>query len=819
MNYKSTLVMLVLVAALGALFFFGPKGSVEPVVENPQTPGGVDAAANTKPVLDSAAWNLEKIGGVNFHTLRQEMEAEREGEDWVLRKPVRWRMNEHDIPNLINVATGVRYFEKLKDGANLKDLKLDPALATVTLKPKAGGEAVVLEVGRLGVAGAGYLKIAGKPEVYVVSDALHKLVLERNATDWRSQSLAGVPGPERADLVTLVSGGESFKFQRVDGKWVLEGEKGGRLDQDTVNSLVFGVGRAYASKFIEDKPADLARYGLDKPRAVVRLRAPVDVPAQKAGAASQPAAGQPAATQPAQAAQMVGTLSIGSPVDLAAGAYYAMWSTDEYPSTVVFTLSKMSAETFMRGVETYRERRLVNLKHADIMKVESAFNPEGEKTDADAAKENAYKLKLEKDVWQFDDGKSGPGVLDLSGLVEAGKGIVGGGLSPMPDTPAVNALLDKLTRARATGFEGVDYVLTQRSQPDVNLGVIQVSGLGGLETEKLTFYHHDPEHWKVRHNDDSVYQIVAKKDLTGVSITRKQLLDRGLINVIPTQVVKLEIDRTLSAYPAKYVITRVEEEGGKGPQKWVFEDGSAADAAAVSRVLDLVAPLRAVNRDGKVSPKPGSVIRFAVTSKEGQRFEYGVAAGGKDGDTVLFPGNVPAPGTTALPTAPRALMAAMESEVRSRTMLPVSADQLAMVTVNPGTDLITINQGNKGSYRNPDGKVLDPSKVGPMFDALGGLRCERIVEAPKSGLPGEAVRDLVVQTRDGAKWTLKLYRAQGLGNVGVLTGPSGVEGKTSEAKVFTLSEDTMQRLLAEVVAKVRRATEEEEQHNWNNTGE
>ncbi len=790
MNYKSTLVLLILVAALGAYFFLSPQKPDAPVDDTPSAGGDRDKGGT--PVLDFSAWNVEKIDGVGFNTSRQTMLARREGEDWVLTEPVRWRMNEHDIPNLINITGNVRYFEKLKDGANLQDLKLDPPLATVTLYPKSGKEPLALEVGRMGVAGAGYLKIKGKPEVYVVEDSLHKLVLDREATDWRSQSLAGVPGPERADLVDVVIGPEGFKFQRVNGRWVLEGEKGGRVDQDTVNALVFGMGRAYAAKFVEDKPADLKRYGLDKPRAVVSLRAPLDPQATAKGATTQPAS-------------VVGTLRIGAPTDLSASGYYAMWSTSNHPSTVVFTLGKVTAETFMREVESYRERRLISTQHADITRVESAFNPQVEDSGGGDAKENEFKLKLEKDAWQFDDAKSG--VLNLSGLMEAGKGIVGGGVSPLPDTPAVNALLDRLTRARATGFVNA----SDPSLPNVGpVGTIQISGLGGLETEKLTFYPHDPEHWRVRHNDDTVDQIVAKKDVTGISITRKQLLDRGLINVVPNQVVKLEIDRTQSAYPARYSITRVEGTG-KGPQQWVFEDGQPADAAAVSRVLDLVAPLRAINRDGKVSPKPAGVIRFAVTSQEGQRFEYGIAAGGKDGDTVLFPGSVPAPGTTSLPSAPRALMGALEAEVRSRTMLPVSADLLATVTINPATDLIIINQGGKGSYRNPDGKLLDPSKIGPMFDVLAGLRCERIIEAPDAAALGEPVRELTLQTRNGAKWTLKLYRVQGIGNVGVLTALAGSESKTIEAKVFTLSNDAMDRLMAQVVAKVRRANEEEQQ--------
>jgi hypothetical protein len=810
MNYKSTILLLVLVAVLGGYFLFSPEKTAAPVEDGPVA--GVEAGGVTgKPVLDGREWTLEKIDGVGFADGRQTMVAKREGEDWMLVEPVRWRMNEHDIPNLINVATGVKYFDKMTKGADLKDLRLEPAAVSLTLYPKDGKEPLVLEVGRLGVAGAGYLKIKGKPEVYVVEDSLHKLVLDRDVTDWRSQSLAGAPGPERADLLSVKTGTDGFKLARVKGKWVIDGEMGGRADQDAVNAFVFGLGRSYAAKFIADKPADLARYGLDKPQAVIQVSAPEE------GASTQPS--------DKATARKMGTLSIGSPSDLTSNHYYAMWSSTGNPSTVVFTLTKMEAEKYMRPVNTYRDRRLVSMPLSDIMRVEGAFSQVGKPITLTDEKEGGYALKLEKDVWVFDDGKAG--VVKAAGVILPGLGgALKVGVEVKPDTPTVNALLARLASARATGFEeGVDLKVSGREKP-AYVGSIELVGLGGINREMLLFYEQDPATWKVQRanmsgsgvNYEPMAMVVAKKELPGVTATKQHLLDRSIINVIPGQVASLEIDRAQSAYPGKYVLTRVssaktgEEPGDPAADKWVLADGSPAETGAVNRILELVAPLRASSRGGKMPEKAGgSVIRVTVVSKEGQRFEIGVTPGSGEGESVLFTGAVPAKDATMLPTGPKGLMAVLEGELRSRSMLPVSADQLATVTINPTTDLITINQGNKGSYRNPDGKVIDPTKIGPMFDVLGGLRAERILEAPKAGVEGELRREFAILTKDGSKWTLKLYTTPG-GNVGVLAGPvkADAAGKTGEMRVFKLSAAAMDRLMVDVILKVKRAPSEQE---------
>ncbi len=808
MNYKSTLVLLILVAALGVYFFATPEKPVPPV-EEPEA-GGPGATARPgsnagKPVLEGAEWNLQKIDGVGFSDGRQVMVARREGEDWMLKEPVRWRMNEHDIPNLINVATGVRYFDKMNRDANLKDLRLEPAAVTITLFPKEGKEPMVLEVGRMGVAGAGYLKIKGKPDVYVVEDSLHRLVLDRDATDWRSQSLAGAPGPERADTLSVKQQGGGFEIKRIGGRWTIVQPERSRADQDAVNAFVYGLGRAYAAKFIEDKPADLARYGLDKPQAVIQVSQP-----------GEP--GKDGAKEGGVAAK-AGTLSIGSATDLTSNHYYAMWSSLDNTSTVVFTLAKLEAEKYIRPVENYRDRRLVNLPLSDITRVKAAFGKDEKPMSLSDEAQGGYALRLDKDSWVFDDAKGvtagGPGLHLPSAMVAASDGKTEVELKP--DTLAVNTMLNRLVNAKATAFEKAE----ESAQSGKRIGVVELVGVGGLNKEALGFYEHDPESLKVLRMtadksgamvSEPVAMIVPRKELTGLMVTREQLLDRSLINVVPAQVVRLEIDRMQSAYPAKYVISRVTGEK-PGDEKWVFEDGSQAEVSAVSRILDLTAPLRASGRNGKVSDKPGSVIRFALVSKEGQRFEYGVTPGAGEGEAVLFTGTVPGKDAKALPTAPRGLIAALEGEVRSRSMLPVSADQIATVTINPTTDLITLNQGNKGSYRNPDGKLIDPTKVGPMFDTLAGLRAERILETPKEGVEGELKREFVIQTRDGAKWTLKVYLSRTIGVVGVLSGPVRADsaGKTGEMKVFKLSQPSMDRLSADVIAKVKRAPEGEQQ--------
>jgi hypothetical protein len=91
-------------------------------------------------------------------------------------------------------------------------------------------------------------------------------------SEWREMQItaANVNGASRIEMTTAEGPATLVK---VDGAWTFETD-GGRAEDAAVADLLTAIVDLNAVVFVDDAPADLAQFGLDQPRAEIRLTVP-----------------------------------------------------------------------------------------------------------------------------------------------------------------------------------------------------------------------------------------------------------------------------------------------------------------------------------------------------------------------------------------------------------------------------------------------------------------------------------------------------------------------------------------------------------------
>ena len=78
---------------------------------------------------------------------------------------------------------------------------------------------------------------------------------------------------EKADTLALAKGANSIQLARSGSEWKVVKPVEARSDYSAVEGFITRLSSANMSKLVEEKPADLAKYGLDKPVMTVTIGA------------------------------------------------------------------------------------------------------------------------------------------------------------------------------------------------------------------------------------------------------------------------------------------------------------------------------------------------------------------------------------------------------------------------------------------------------------------------------------------------------------------------------------------------------------------
>jgi hypothetical protein len=263
---RSLIVLLVIAAGLGAYIYF---------VESKRDV--TDPALKREKVFTLEPGRIEEV------TVRAAMgdvtTLKKSGDTWQIVAPVNTAADDAAVTSLVSTLETLEMNKSLGDQtANLKDFGLAPPRYSVSFKTAGDATERTLNVGIKSPAGADvYAQAAGQPTLFLMSGYLDNN-LDRSTFDLRDKSVLTFKRDD-VDAITLQpSGAPAVTIAKQNVDWHMSTPVSARLDPMAIDTLLSRVGTTQAKSIVTGDasaptPADLKKFGLDRPQLVVTIGA------------------------------------------------------------------------------------------------------------------------------------------------------------------------------------------------------------------------------------------------------------------------------------------------------------------------------------------------------------------------------------------------------------------------------------------------------------------------------------------------------------------------------------------------------------------
>lgn len=373
MNFKTTAVLIVLVLA-GALAMWFVKPSAD----------SQSAEKETKPVEPKYLFDPRPLDAdvVKIDVQRRDkprMMFERSPKSDDPSKYDEWRMTVPSesavevglVGNISGMVTQMQVRGVVEENPSPETLNatgFSPSRGTVILTTKDGKEYAV-EFGKVAPATTDtYVRILGKPSVYLVQGDLVKQHLNQDVKNFRSKTLLRTAS---ADVTRFEIEYEGKKFELTRGadkNWLIQSPIKAHGDNEKINAFISKFTSLRLADFAEDAPATLTTYGLEQPFLTVS----VTTESKKLKPTTQPAATQPA---PPEFETVTKTTKIlfGTFADLKSENRFAKLGDQAW----VGTIAKATVEGLVPKLNEWRDTRVTRVSAADATKVELTVGDAG----------------------------------------------------------------------------------------------------------------------------------------------------------------------------------------------------------------------------------------------------------------------------------------------------------------------------------------------------------------------------------------------------------------------------------------------------------
>lgn len=204
----------------------------------------------------SATGLTRTIGAETFEIVRKD-------DAWTMTKPSVQVADERKVPELFKLLGGLRAERLVAYApADFKPFGLDKPVAVIVVEP---GKQEIRLGAELPGTGERYVQIKNNPAIGVLSAVTADRLLASPLT-FRDHLLARVPD---ADTMTLEVGERKATFGKPEGTWKLTKPLAADAEHDAMEAFLNALARLRADEFVAEKPtpADVKKYGLDKPSA------------------------------------------------------------------------------------------------------------------------------------------------------------------------------------------------------------------------------------------------------------------------------------------------------------------------------------------------------------------------------------------------------------------------------------------------------------------------------------------------------------------------------------------------------------------------
>ena len=290
-----------------------------------------------------------------------ELLFEKFGGDWHLIEPLRAKADNHRVNGVTDMLLGLTFQRQIKSGdeeAADSVTGLDVPRWTVTLidqDEKSFALAVGRDLPKIGTADAATYVRSGNSTFVVKEDLTDKL--SRSLADFRSKNILDL---KREKIVRVgVSAAENYELARTGENWGIVRPVSARADKDKVKDFLDKFTSLDVEEFVDDAPASLVRYGLDKPALILRIQMAPPEPASKS--ASMPA------TAPAPQKGIEYALALGSTVGEGDDKKVFAKLLDEAP---VFKVKGSLLKDLRPRLIDLRDKKVLAINTGDVERVE-----------------------------------------------------------------------------------------------------------------------------------------------------------------------------------------------------------------------------------------------------------------------------------------------------------------------------------------------------------------------------------------------------------------------------------------------------------------
>ncbi len=262
---KSTVALLAVLAGLGAYIYF---------VTSKMPEGGAPAADTKNHEKVFAALQPEKIDEVKVSTAAGDSTTlKKDGPAWKITQPSEMAASESEVAGLTSALGQLEITRVIDENpSNLNDYGLSNPRVEIAFKTAGDKDYRKLLVGEKTPTGGDlFAKRNGDKQVFLIG-AANDTSFNRTTFDFRDKTLLKFER-DKVDALDITAGGKTLAIAKDGGEWKMSKPVQTSADFGSVEGLVGRLQTVQMKSIAADNasPADLKKFGFDKPEATVNL--------------------------------------------------------------------------------------------------------------------------------------------------------------------------------------------------------------------------------------------------------------------------------------------------------------------------------------------------------------------------------------------------------------------------------------------------------------------------------------------------------------------------------------------------------------------
>jgi hypothetical protein len=353
MNFRTTIILLVLLAAGGVFVFVANKHAST----TDTAPTSFDAKG--KKLFDQKADDITKLAIHPSDAGAKTVVLSKQDGNWKLVQPVAWGADSFEARNLVDSIVDLRSQGGVDlDSANLSSTGLDHPRFTIEATDTTG-KTTKLDVGNRSALGNDlYVKVGDDKSGQLVSggslaDKLDK-GLDKLADSLRDKQLVKVSS-STAKMLEVTHKDQKLSLVKEGEDWKIVAPRQAPADSSAVSDLLFAVTDLKADSYVDPTSPEVSDADFEHPKATIFL------------SASAPAT-QPAATQPAGT-----TITFGQFASVDRDKIYVKLSDPPIIARAAMTQSSLERITGASSL-TLRDKKVLDIDPANVTSITLAID-------------------------------------------------------------------------------------------------------------------------------------------------------------------------------------------------------------------------------------------------------------------------------------------------------------------------------------------------------------------------------------------------------------------------------------------------------------